>query len=181
MKLLMSFLLALGLLASALAGPGPHGPNGEHLDAPAAAAGGGGAPRFESSTKLFELVGRLSGEELSVLVDRYETNEPVLNGKLEVEYKGIKAQAKFHADMGDYAFDDPKLLAALGTPGKHPLAFRFATGAQNDLLAATLEVPADDHHAPGRGWLAYAGAAVVAILTVMVLLLLRRRLRLLKK
>ena len=80
MKSLAALLFAFGLALPAAASPGAHGPNGEHLDGPAAALAGGAAPRIETFTEAFELVGRLSGGELSVLVDRYETNEPVLNG-----------------------------------------------------------------------------------------------------
>jgi hypothetical protein len=137
---------ALALMAvltfQAHAGPGAHGPNGEHLDGPVATAGttASTAPKLEANSEDFELVATLSGGELSVLVDRYETNEPVHNGQLEVESGGLKAAARFHADHGDYAFDDPKLLAELAKPGKHPLVFTLTAGEQADLLEGVLVV-----------------------------------------
>lgn len=171
---------ALSPLPGAIASPGAHGPNGEHLDGEPAAASAGSVPRFETFTEMFELVGQLSGGELSIMIDRYETNEPVLNGKLEVEYKGQKALAKFHADMGDYAIDDPKLVKALSAPGKHALMFTFMAGEESDLLEGTLVVAApaaDDHdHAPARQWLALGvlgGAAAIAL----ILYVRRRRAR----
>lgn len=133
MKYLNFFVAAMLAMSAASAGPGAHGPNGEHLDAPAAAAGAV-VPRLETFTEAFELVGQLSGGELSIMIDRYETNEPVLNGTLEVQYKNLKATAKFHADMGDYAVDDPALLAAISKPGAHPLLFTLVAGEESDLL-----------------------------------------------
>lgn len=167
MKSLAFFLVALALVAGAFASPGAHGPNGEHLDGPASAGVAGTLPRLETFSEMFELVGQLSGGEFSVMIDRYETNEPVLNGNLEVEYKGLKAVAKFHADMGDYAIDDPKFLKALSAPGKHALLFTLVAGEESDLLEGTLEVKAsvaDDHHDTSYWtWLAAALGACAAI------------------
>ncbi len=148
-KNLFILLIALITSAAAIAGPGAHGPNGEHLDLPSAnATAQGSVPRIETFTETFELVGQLLPDELSILIDRYESNEPVLGGKLEVELNGIKAVASFHADHGDYAITDKKLLQALAKPGKHNLIFTFAAGEESDLLEATLEVAAhNDHHA----------------------------------
>jgi hypothetical protein len=171
MKLLTIFLLALCAMSPALASPGAHGPNGEHLDGAATTAGHSAAPRVETFTESFELVGQLSGGELSVLVDRYETNAPVLNATLEVEYKGLKAPAKFHADLGDYAIDDPKLLAALSKPGSHPLLFTLIAGDESDLLEGTLIVSPEENeeHAHFDGWPWVIGAVVAAILAAIVL------------
>ena len=147
--------LALALALPALAAPGAHGPNGEHLDGAATSSTTGTAPRVETFSELFELVGNLSGGELSILIDRYDTNEPVLNGKLEVQYKDLKAQAKFHNDIGDYAIDDEKFLKALSAPGKHALLFTFVADGESDLLEGTLEVGAaahDDHASRWRWW-----------------------------
>lgn len=111
------------------------------------------------------------------MIDRYDTNEPVLNGKLEVEYKGMKAPATFHADMGDYAIDDPRLLKALSAPGKHALLFTFIAGAESDLLEGTLDVAAPvqdhDHHASRWPWIAALGAGLAAAIA----LILRQRRR----
>jgi len=179
MKILITFLLALGLAAPALASPGAHGPNGEHLDGPVAATAASSVPRVETFTELFELVGHLSGGELSILIDRYETNEPVLHGKLEVQYKNIKANARFHEDAGDYAIDDPALLRALSAPGKHALLFTFVAGEDSDLLEGTLEVqPEADHphdHAPR--WAIVAAAILAAAATAFAVLMVRRRQR----
>ena len=94
---------------------------------------------------LMKLIPRLyAPHQGRILIDGYETNEPVLNGNLEVEFNGIKATAKFHADHGDYVVDDANLLKALAKPGKHALLFTFSAGKDNDLLEGTLDVSAHD-------------------------------------
>lgn len=142
------FLLPL-LLALPLAGgasPGAHGLNGEHLDAPGQVATVGTRPRVEAATESFELVATLYAEELSILIDRFATNEPVLKGKLTVESGGIKAEARFHEDHGDYAIDDPKLLQLLKKPGEHALVFTLIAGEDSDLIDATLRVADEAGH-----------------------------------
>ncbi|QBE62360.1 hypothetical protein [Pseudoduganella lutea] len=178
MKLFISLLLALAVAMPAHAAPGAHGPNGEHLDGPAAATASGSVPRVETFTELFELVGQLSGGELSVMIDRYETNEPVLGGTLEVEYKNLKARARFHADVGDYAIDDEKFLKALSVPGKHALLFTFTVGGESDLLEGTLDVPvaaAHEHgHEQDRRWW-WLGALPVIAIPAALMVRARRR------
>lgn len=177
MKSFYSVIAALLVCGAALASPGAHGPNGEHLDGPAALAGAGSTPSVETFTETFELVGQLAGGELSILIDRYETNEPVFNGQLEVQYKNLKANAKFHADLGDYAIDDEKFLKAISVPGKHPLLFTFVAGEDSDLLEATLEVPSDNHqHGGAPTWLLPFGwAAGVLTLGGAAVFIIRRR------
>ncbi|MBC7942538.1 MAG: hypothetical protein H7Z19_22770 [Chitinophagaceae bacterium] len=132
-------LSALLLVApTSMAAPGAHGPNGEHLDGPTSMRAASALPRVEAQSEAFELVATLYGSALSVLIDRFETNEPVLNAQLEVETGGVKAKATFHADQGDYAIDDPKLLALLRTPGEHGLVFTLVAGKDSDLLDGTL-------------------------------------------
>ncbi len=158
---------ALALAVStALAGPGAHGPGGEHLDAPAGAAAAGGMPRVEASTEAFELVGQLYEGELSLLIDRFETNEPLLEAQVEVESGGLKAVATFHADHGDYAVDDARLLALLSQPGEHALVFTVVKGQESDLLDGTLVhadpvAGPDDHGTDGP--LARWGLALVLL------------------
>ena len=170
---------AMLVMPPASASPGAHGPNGEHLDGPASSTGAAASvPRIETFTEAFELLGHLSGGELSIMIDRYDTNEPVLDAALEVQYKDLKANATFHADQGDYAIDDPKFLAALSRPGTHALLFTLVAGEESDLLEGTLTVaPAADGHGHEDGhdrrWLAAAGAG--AALAAGALFAVRRR------
>lgn len=155
--------LAAGWLAglvftSAGAAPGAHGPDGEHLDAPAAATAGAAGPRLEASSELFELVAELKGGELVVLVDRYTTNEPVLGARLDVESGDHQASAGFRADRGDYVVAPGPLTQALATPGEYPLVFTLTTTDAADLLDGTLVIAgrADDARTHDHGTGAHA-------------------------
>lgn len=184
MNIVKFFLFYLFAASAAFASPGAHGPNGEHLDGPSGQAHSDARPRIETFTESFELVGRLQDGELSVLIDRYETNEPVLDGKLEVELNGMKAAARFHADHGDYAIDDEKFLKALSAPGKHSLLFTLTAGEESDLLEGTLEVQGaetghdrshGDEHAYSLTTWAIGGLLLAAILVALVIGQLRRK------
>ena len=160
--------------AAASAGPGTHGPGGEHLDAPGAqGAGGAASPRVESKSELFELVAHLGGGELSTLINRFETNEPVLNASVEVATGTLKAAAKFHADHGDYAVDDAAFLKALSAPGDHGLIFTIVSGTDSDLLEGTLTVTAADanehDHSHRRKYAVIAAGVAGAIALAFVL------------
>jgi hypothetical protein len=164
------FLVLLFALAPAHAAPGAHGPNGEHLDAPGAQTHAVSAtPRLEAVSETFELVARLEANELSILLDRFETNEPVLGGKIEVESNGVKAVGQFRADHADYAVTDKRLLKALAQPGQHPLVFTVFAGPDSDLLEGTLKVgaPHGDHghgHSHLHWWeWAAAGMALLGV------------------
>jgi hypothetical protein len=170
---------------SSLAAPGAHGPNGEHLDAPAqAGANSGSTTSFEARSEEFELVGRLQGGELSILINRFATNEPVLNATVEVETANLKAPAKFHADMGDYAIDDANMLKALAVPGDHSVVVTVLAGSDSDLLDGTLTAPGgtsdghghshDDDHAHGPSRTVWLGL-VLLVLTTVVWFLRRKR------
>jgi hypothetical protein len=183
--------LAFGALCvsplSVLAGPGAHGPDGQHLDAPAAGAGAvGAAPRVEAKTEIFELVGTLKGGEFSVLIDRFASNAPVLNAKVEVEFGPIKAVAKFQADVGDYTVDDAAFLKAISKPGAHPLVFTLVVGDESDLLDGTLTISAaleDQSHSHGQTyfgmsrWVAIGAGAVAFVLLIVGGLFFRSRMK----
>lgn len=138
-------LLALALTAllvwgniPALAAPGAHGPNGEHLDSPSTMRAASALPRVEAKSETFELVAELRASELTIFVDRYESNEPVLGAQLEVETGPLKAVAAFRAEQGDYVVTDAAMLKALAAPGEHGLVFTLVAGEDSDLLDGTL-------------------------------------------
>lgn len=138
---LVALALTALLLCSntpALAAPGAHGPNGEHLDGPTTMRAASSLPRVEAKSEAFELVAELRASELAIVVDRYESNEPVLGAKLEVESGTLKAVAAFRVEQGDYAVTDAALLQALAAPGEHGLVFTLVAGKDSDLLDGTL-------------------------------------------
>jgi hypothetical protein len=186
---------AVGLIAIcstlAIAAPGAHGPGGEHLDAPAGATASASAtPRFEAQTETFELVGRLSATELSLLIDRYESNEPVRDAQVDIESGAFKASAKFRPENGDYVVVDAPMLKHLAAAGEHAAVVTVRAGQDADLLDGTLVVgpgvqadagaghghahDGDDHHHEGELALWMAGG-LVALGGAAALVARRRR------
>lgn len=179
-KLLRQVLLTTVMTVTPLlawAGPGAHGPNGEHLDAPTTGLSGTQqvSPRIEAKSDLFELVGTLAGSELAIFIDRFDTNEPVLKAQVEVESEGIKAQAKFNDDVGSYSVDDPAMLKKLATPGEHPLVISVFVGKDSDLLDAVLRIQAPPAvHSHGVHWEWWGlGVLVVSVLLGLAVVRLR--------
>jgi len=169
------FVLPLSLTAS----PGAHGPNGEHLDGPAAGnASSDGRPRAEGYSELFEFVAHLEPGALTMMMNVYETNEPVDGADVEIEFNGIKDKAKFNPVTGVYRFESAKLIEALSVPGKHPLAFNVTKGDDFDIVPGTLVVGANTHeHAGGslRWWLLGVGLLLAAAIVVFLRRARRRR------
>ncbi len=124
-------------------------------------------PRMETATEAFELVGQLQGQQLTLFIDRFETNEPVLNASVEVEANGAKAQAKFRADQGDYLVDDNALMGVLAKPGKHSLVFTIAAGNDSDLLEGTMQV-ADEAHTASQSVVSRFSPSISTILAVLL-------------
>ncbi|MBL8521347.1 MAG: hypothetical protein JNK75_11830 [Betaproteobacteria bacterium] len=168
---------AVALLAMLMIAPQVvAGPGHDHGGAVPAAQSGKSSPRFEAHSDLFEAVGVLSGGELSVTVDRYDSNAPVLHAKVELESGAFKAAGKFRAAHGDYSFE-PKTFEK---PGSYPISLTISAGEDIDILAGNLVVPdpatgharANDSPSWTR-WL--AAAAVLAALAVAMLFIIRRR------
>jgi hypothetical protein len=169
------FLVGFLSVIAAHAAPGAHGPDGEHLDQSNGQVGGRQL-QTEANSELFELVAQLTTEGLRVFVDRYETNEPVLNAQLEVESGPIKSTATFRAGSGDYLVAEARLVQALSAAGEHGLVFTLRAGDDADLLNGTLVNPgtaskaSQSHHdhtreraviAAGTALAVFSSAAVV--------------------
>ena len=129
-------------------------------------------PRFTAHSDLFEAVGRLYPDELSVTLDRYASNEPVLKAKVEVESGNFKAVATFHDDHGDYSLRS----TAFKKPGTYAIVLTVTAGEQTDLLVGELFVPDPDAQVahgerahPWLRWLGYLGGALlIAVIAIRV-------------
>lgn len=148
----------------------------DHGDAPAAATGTA-APRLTSHSDLFELVGMVEGNEMKIYLDRFTTNEPVTDAKIEVEIGNIKGIAAAQAD-GSYIFKNDVFTK----PGDLSVSFTVIAGKDADLLAGDLKIdgPIDDHAhdenaKPWLRWAAYAGGALLLAAIVFVAMRRRRR------
>lgn len=137
---------------------------GDHGAEAPAAASAVTSPRISSHSELFELVGVVDNGEMKIYLDRYASNEPVTDAKIEVEAGAAKGMATPEAD-GSYSFKH-ELLAR---PGTLSVSFVIAAGTDTDLLAGDLVIAdphaEDDHgHSARPSWLrwaAYAGAALL--------------------
>lgn len=167
----LTWILLLALSASAWAGPGHDHDHGESAAPPTAAA----LPRFSAASELFELVGVLDGQTLTLYLDAAPTNAPIPQADIELEIAGLKLKAAAQAD-GSFKAGLPKPLDS----GDWPVIATVTTADDADLLAGELhlhavasDAQAEAAHGHGHweGWA--AGAAVLAVLAGFVAL--RRR------
>lgn len=91
-------------------------------------------PRTAAATEEFEVVASLEGKKLVIYVDRFASNEPVAQAKVEVEGAGLQGVAGETAP-GTYILDVPTPLP----PARHPLTISVEAGDSVDLLTATLD------------------------------------------
>jgi len=132
------------------------------------------APRIEAQSESFELVAVLEDGKLTLYLDRFATNEPVSDARIEIESGAFKAVAQPGAD-GVYTTPGE----AFAKPGPYPLVFTVHAGDETDLLNATLNIPpppdASSHVHGWTEWLVWIASGVVAVLGAAWLLLRRRR------
>lgn len=139
-----------------------HAHDGEdHGGGAAAPAVAAAHPRFEAKSPDTELVAELHGETLTLYADRYASNEPILNAKIEIEGESRKAVALAAPD-GSYSAAAPWLAR----PGKHELVVTLQADNLDDLLIGVLETPAAAPVAPqwGTRYALLSGAGLLALL-----------------
>jgi hypothetical protein len=169
--------VALGtFVLSSLAVAGP----GHDHDHPVQSSKSAASPRFETHTDLFELVGIYERGGLTLYLDRYKTNEPIANAKIEYEAAGAKGIATAQPD-GTYRIESDALKAAKGTIA---LAFTITQGNEADLLAANLalqdasRVASDDHdhtHLHFPLWALFVIALFLLAMTALTIFFVKRR------
>lgn len=151
------------------------GHDGEDHGAPPPTLRQSVAPRASASTGEFEVVAALSGRQLVIHVDRFASNEPVENAKVEIDGALMSGLAREIAP-GTYVLD----IAADMAPARHALTISIEDGDNADLLSATLDtsLPANpaspaSSWSEQRQWAVWAVAA--PLLAGVVLLAMRRR------
>jgi hypothetical protein len=151
------------------------GHGGEDHGAPPPALKQSVAPRTSASTGEFEVVAALAGRQLVVYVDRFASNEPVENAKVEIDGAPLNGLAR-ETTPGTYVLD----IAADMAPARHALTISIEDGDNADLLSATLDasLPADSASPASswserRQWVVWAVAA--PLLAGVALLAMRRR------
>ena len=156
-------LCAAAILAAspAWAGPGP-----DHGDA-APAAVGQALPRFSAVSETFELVGVLSGKQITLYLDRFADNSPVRGAQIELEIGGAKFKAEKHGD-DEYEVVLPEAPKA----GVLPVTATVTAGNEADLLAGELDLHEAAHTeeaAHAHSWTEYAGWAAAGIAALALL------------
>lgn len=125
------------LLACAAWSATAHGGEDHGATKTPAAMGSPVAPRAYAQTEDFELVVQPQGANLNISLDRFATNEPVVDAQIEVESgTAFKALAQQIAP-GVYTVQ----TEALAAPGQYALSISVQTGDTADLLATTLDIP----------------------------------------
>lgn len=151
---------ALCAAAILVASPAWAGPGHDHGDE-APAGVGQALPRFSAVSETFELVGVLSGKQITLYLDRFADNSPVPDAQIELEIGGAKLKA---AKQGDDTYE--VVLADAPKPGVLPVTATVTAGNEADLLAGELdlhEAAHTDEAAHAHSWTEYAGWAVAAI------------------
>lgn len=156
------------LLAAALlfVTPARAGEGHDHGDA-APATVGAALPRFSAVSETFELLGVLSGKQITLYLDRFGDNSPVRDAQIELEIGGAKFKAE---KQGDDEYE--VVLPEAPKPGLLPVTATVTAGNEADLLAGEFDIHEEAHSdetASAPSWKKYAGwaAAGVAVLTLL--------------
>ncbi len=132
------------------------------------------SPRIDAQSDAFELVAVLEGGMLTLYLDRFATNEPVSNARIEIESGAFKVVVQPGAGSVYTAPGE-----AFANPGPYPLVFTIQAGDETDLLNATLNIPpppdASSHVHGWTEWLVWIASGVVVVFGAAWLLLRRRR------
>ena len=158
-------MLAAGLVAGVLTMAARAHEGHDDAASPAAALPGAGGPRIEAQSDLFEIVGVVRDGVMTIFVDRYATNEPVVDAKIDIDAGPVKGSAQANPE-GTYTFKH----AALTQPGQLPVTFTIVAGGESDLLAGELVIAdpnaaaaqASDNPLRKRWWWVAAGLLVFA-------------------
>lgn len=170
--------LAAAIALAAGLSPAQASEGHDHGESPASASVTEARPRFTASTEAFELVGVLEGRQLTLYLDRSDTNEPIHQARIDIDIGGQTVQAQASAD-GTFQARLSSDVPAGGTP----VTATVVVGDTADLLAAEFEVDGtghgeDAHPSPAwRRWPFWVGATVTG-LVLGSLLAHRRRQRL---
>ena len=168
---LLAALLAAVILAVSPVSPAWAGPGHDHGDA-ASATVGQALPRFSAVSETFELVGVLSGKQITLYLDRFADNSPVRGAQIELEIGGAKFKAR--ASEGPQGEDEYEvLLPEAPKPGVLPVIATITAGNETDLLAGELDIHEAAHNEEAvatRSWTKYAGwvAGGVAVLALLL-------------
>jgi hypothetical protein len=159
-------LAALIVAAILVAAPAWAGEGHDHGDA-APAAVGEALPRFTAESETFELVGVLSGKQITLYLDRFADNSPVRDAQIELEIGGAKFKAE---KQGEDEYE--VVLPEAPKPGVLPVTVTVTAGNEADLLAGELDIHEEAHSeeaAHTHSWTEYTGWAAAGVASLALL------------
>jgi hypothetical protein len=156
----------MGVVAVVLLATGARAHEGENHDArPPEAMRGAAASasvplpsqaRLSASSETFELVGVLQGRTLTLWLDRFADNTPVVGARLRMDIAGQVIEAA--ADGEVYRIELPTAI----DPGSLPVVATIVTPDTSDLLTAELLVPKPGAQPPAPDGASAPDAAVTS-------------------
>jgi membrane fusion protein, heavy metal efflux system len=96
-------------------------------------------PRVTAHSELYELVGIMRGERLSIYVDHFATNEPVADAKVKVAMGDAEPVDAEPAEKGVYTTSFPRSARS----GSVEIVFSVSAASGDDLLVGALTLPSD--------------------------------------
>jgi cobalt-zinc-cadmium efflux system membrane fusion protein len=127
----------VGVLLS-LSAPSAHEGH-EDDDATRSALASSTYPRVTARSELYELVGIVRGERLSIYLDHVATNEPVADAKVKVAIADAEPVDAAPAEKGVYTTSFPRSARS----GSVEIVFSVTAASGDDLLVGALTLPSD--------------------------------------
>jgi membrane fusion protein, heavy metal efflux system len=122
-----------------LSAPFAHEGGHEDDDATRSALASSTYPRVSAHSELYELVGIVRGERLSIYVDQFATNEPVADAKVKVAIADAEPVDAEPAEKGVYTTSFPRSARI----GSVEIVFSVSAASGDDLLVGALTLPSD--------------------------------------
>jgi len=133
-------------------------------------------PRFVAVSEDLEMVGIVNGKQLTIYLDRFKDNSPVNGAQIEIDIAGNTYKAEKHGE-GEYEVTLKDTLK----PGVLAITATIQAGELNDLLAADLDLHADEEeHSHRTSWKALAmwsGAGLLVLMALGVMFRVRQQAR----
>lgn len=117
------------------------------------------APRADASSSDFEMVAVARNGQLTIYLDTFKDNTPVVNAEIEIDTPAGLLKPTAAHEAGTYAVAAPFLKS----PGSYDLAVTVTANGSVDVLAATLKIPqppGDTGTVVGSGWSWFVGAVL---------------------
>ena len=133
-------------------------------------------PRFVAVSEDLEIVGIVNGKQLTIYLDRFTDNSPVHDAQIEIDIAGNTYKAEKHGE-GEYEV----ILKDTLKPGVVAITATIQAGELNDLLAAELDLHADEeepsHGSSWKGIALWTGAGLFALIALGAIIRIRQQAR----